>query len=143
MRVKFLRDELFEHEGRNQGHLYLEGEVYDFEPDFAERWLRRGAVELIDADGKPPKPEARFTPLNKVASRGDESDASRRATKGPPGKGAKKPPAGKAPEPKAPEKPADKPAEAKPEASAENAEKKADEPGKPAPLEPPKPGQAG
>jgi len=49
MRVKFLRDELFESEGRNQGPLYKAGEVHDFTDEFAGRWLRRGAaVEVAD-----------------------------------------------------------------------------------------------
>lgn len=147
MRVKFLRDELYEHEGRNQGHLYREGEVYDFEPAFAERWLRRDAVVLIDPDGKPPKPEARFTPLNNVAPRdGEQSDAARRAAKGAPSKAKGKSAAAKPPAPKPPaEKPAETPAETKPEASSSADEKKAEEPAKAAttPLEPPKPGQAG
>ena len=143
MRVKFLRDELYEHEGRNLGHLYREGEVYDFEPSFAERWLRRNAAEAVDGDGKPPKPEARFTPLNTVAPRdGDESEPARRAAKGPPGKGKTKTAAAR---PAATKPPAEPPAPKPAPAAGDEAEKKADEPGgaPPAPLPPPKPGQAG
>jgi uncharacterized protein YodC (DUF2158 family) len=48
MRVKFLKDELYENLGRNKGYEFKEGEKYDFEPSFAERWIRRGIAEEIE-----------------------------------------------------------------------------------------------
>lgn len=48
MRVKFLRDELYENIGRNKGHQFSEGEQYDFTVDFAEKWIGNEAAELVD-----------------------------------------------------------------------------------------------
>jgi hypothetical protein len=50
MKVQFVRDELYENLGRNQGTTYLQNSIHDFEPAFAERWLRRGAVKLVKED---------------------------------------------------------------------------------------------
>lgn len=50
MRVKFIRDEQYESGGRNLGPKFAAGEVYDFTEEFGQRWLRRGAVEVVDAD---------------------------------------------------------------------------------------------
>ncbi len=52
MRVKFLRDELYEHLGRGRGHTFRKDEVYDFESTFADRWIRRNAAEEIGGAGK-------------------------------------------------------------------------------------------
>lgn len=47
MRVRFTRDALYENEGPNKGHEFKSGEVFDFKPDFANRWIRRDdAVEI-------------------------------------------------------------------------------------------------
>lgn len=54
VRVKFLRDELFEHLGRGAGHPYLAGEVYNFDRPFADRWERRGIACVLAADVKAP-----------------------------------------------------------------------------------------
>lgn len=57
-RIKFTRTELYESEGRNKGPTYKEGSTHDFEDDFADRWLRRGAAvevntrEPLPADGE-------------------------------------------------------------------------------------------
>lgn len=50
MRIKFLRDEQYESEGRNTGPKFAAGEVYDFTDEFGQRWVQRGAAELIDSD---------------------------------------------------------------------------------------------
>lgn len=47
MRIKFLRDELYENVGRKQGHPFKKGEVYDVTEDFGERWIRRQAAEAV------------------------------------------------------------------------------------------------
>lgn len=64
MRVKFLRDEQYESEGRNQGPRFAAGEVYDFTEEFGQRWLQRGAVEVIDADKE--VGQNNFKPVTKV-----------------------------------------------------------------------------
>ncbi len=162
MRVRFLRDELYENEGRNQGHLFQEGEEYDFEEAFAQRWLRRNAAELVDGDGKAVDPEQRFTPLNVIERRDDAepSDAVKRAEKGEADRAAaaKRNRSRPSAVPKAPAKPARAPAKAdkgapapkaadaaKVEAPAADAAAEAPGAAAPAqlPLEPPRPGQAG
>lgn len=45
--VKFLSTEQFESEGRNKGPIFDEGQEYDFEASFADRWLQRGVAELV------------------------------------------------------------------------------------------------
>jgi hypothetical protein len=47
-RIKFTRTEQFESEGRNQGPIYVEGSVHDFDDAFADRWLRRSAAVEVD-----------------------------------------------------------------------------------------------
>lgn len=44
----FLRTEQFESEGRGKGPIFEEGQRYEFDGDFADRWLRRGAAELVE-----------------------------------------------------------------------------------------------
>lgn len=157
MRVIFLRDELYEHLGRNQGHLFREGEKYDFEPTFAERWTRRLIAEEI-AGGKPDDgvgTAGPFEPLNTVTPAADApvSAAAKRAAAGAKPKVAA--PAGPRPGSKAAKaaetaaaKPADAPkpvepppASAPPPAAAPPAETPPQ--AQTLPLPPPKPGQAG
>ncbi len=45
--VRFLSTEQFESEGRNKGPIYEEGQEYDFEASFADRWLQRGVADLV------------------------------------------------------------------------------------------------
>ena len=52
MRVTFLRDEIYETEGRKSGHEFKAGEAYDFTDDFAGRWTQRGAAEVVPGDFK-------------------------------------------------------------------------------------------
>ncbi|MEI9964385.1 MAG: hypothetical protein WDM92_06435 [Caulobacteraceae bacterium] len=47
MRIRFVRDEVYETEGRNMGRTFAAGDVIDARKDFAERWLRRGAAEVV------------------------------------------------------------------------------------------------
>jgi hypothetical protein len=54
-RVKFLRTELYESEGRNLGPTYKEGSTHDFEDHLADRWLRRGAA--VEVKTREPLPE--------------------------------------------------------------------------------------
>lgn len=107
VRVRFLRDELYENEGRNQGHLFRKDEEYTFEPAFAERWNRRGAVEIVS--GARPSAIAQFTPLNNVdPAEAEVSDAAKRAAKGEAAKAkaAKSAPKGKTAAKPAPARPA-------------------------------------
>lgn len=67
MRVKFLRDEQYENEGRNLGPKFAEGEVYDFTEAFGQRWVQRGAVEVLDAAVL--VEENTFKPVTKVANK--------------------------------------------------------------------------
>lgn len=48
MRFKFSRDEVYETEGPKKGHKFLKDQEFNFEPNFAERWARRGAGEVTD-----------------------------------------------------------------------------------------------
>jgi len=64
-RVRFLRDEIYESEGRKKGPVYKAGSVHDFEDDFADRWLRRNAAELVD----------RRTPVSAAPDKSDEEPA--------------------------------------------------------------------
>ena len=47
--IRFLQTEQYESEGRNAGPVYIAGDVHEFEDDFADRWIRRGVAELVDA----------------------------------------------------------------------------------------------
>ena len=48
MKVRFTRTAQLESEGRNQGPIFEEGKTYEMEPDFAQRWIRRGVAELAE-----------------------------------------------------------------------------------------------
>lgn len=50
MRVEFTRTEQYENEGRGKGPIFKKGEQYDFTEDFAQRWIRRDAVIVIDPE---------------------------------------------------------------------------------------------
>ena len=50
MKVQFVRDELYENLGRNKGTQYLQNSIHDFTPEFAERWIRRGAAKVVTED---------------------------------------------------------------------------------------------
>lgn len=57
MRIRFLERVQYESEGRGLGPVYEAGSVHDFEPDFANRWLRRGvAAEVSKDEEEPPLP---------------------------------------------------------------------------------------
>lgn len=45
--VRFLDDTQFESEGRGLGPWFLKDEEHTFDPDFAERWIRRGRAVLV------------------------------------------------------------------------------------------------
>jgi hypothetical protein len=144
VKVVFLKDELYEYEGRNQGHLYRKGEQYRFDRLFADRWVRRGLAEVIGEEDKPASLDERFTPLNKVAGAADD-DESPAAKRHKAGQGKKA-----APKPKAPPKPesAPKPPETASDPAPAATEPAATPPASPAPAElpglaPPKPGDAG
>ena len=47
-RVRFTRTVQYESEGRGRGPIYEAGSEHEFEPAFAERWLRRKAAEIIE-----------------------------------------------------------------------------------------------
>lgn len=49
MKIKFIRDAIYETEGPGKGHTFKAGEVHEFEPAFAQRWIRRGMAEEVDA----------------------------------------------------------------------------------------------
>ena len=57
MRVRFVRDEIYETEGRGKGPRYRADHEYDLPDDLAQRWLRRGAA-IVSPDPEPPEPEA-------------------------------------------------------------------------------------
>lgn len=86
-RVKFTRDEEFECEGRHQGHTFKEGEVYDFDEAFAQRWIRRGSVDVL-AGGAPSASE-RFTPVEVVVEVEVAPAVEEAASAKTPGKAAK------------------------------------------------------
>ena len=75
VKVKFLRDEIYETEGRNQGKQFTAGRVYSMSEDQAGRWLRREAAELVEdtataEEEGPAKPRRGRPP--KVRTGGDD-----------------------------------------------------------------------
>lgn len=52
-RIEFVKDELYEHLGRNKGHTFYAAEQYDFTQSFADRWTHRGLAEEIGASKTP------------------------------------------------------------------------------------------
>ena len=79
VKVKFLRDEIYETEGRGLGKQFTAGRVYSMTADQAGRWLRRDAAELVEdataaeEDG-PPKPRRGRPPKAKEGG-GSDDDA--------------------------------------------------------------------
>lgn len=53
-KIRFLRDEQYESEGRKQGPSFAEGETVVASEDFAGRWTRRGSAEVV-GKGEPPE----------------------------------------------------------------------------------------
>lgn len=63
VKVRFLRTEVYETEGFNKGPIFEQGSIHLFDRDFAERWIRRGAAEIVSDDAAaeaaaPAEPEA-------------------------------------------------------------------------------------
>ena len=81
VKVRFLRDEIYETEGRGLGKQFTAGRVYSMTADQAGRWIRRDAAELVEdataaEEDEPPKPRRGRPPKAKVGESddGDESD---------------------------------------------------------------------
>jgi hypothetical protein len=49
--VRFLKTVVYETDGPKKGPVFQEGHTYKFSEEFAQRWIRRGAAELVE-----PKP---------------------------------------------------------------------------------------
>jgi hypothetical protein len=50
MRLKFLRREQFENQGRNKGPVFDVGEIYDLVDALGQRYLDSGAAEQLESD---------------------------------------------------------------------------------------------
>jgi hypothetical protein len=79
VKVKFLRDEIYETEGRNQGKQFTSGRVYSMTEDQAGRWLRREAAELVEdtataEEEGPPKPRRGRPPKVRTQEGGGVDD---------------------------------------------------------------------
>lgn len=48
MRIHFQKDDLYENKGRLDGHQFRAGEIYDFTPTFAQRFIRRDLAVQIE-----------------------------------------------------------------------------------------------
>jgi hypothetical protein len=62
MWVRFTQRAVYETEGFQRGAVYEPGEVHDFRPDIAERWLRRGLAVATERPGRAPRAAAVPTP---------------------------------------------------------------------------------
>lgn len=93
--IRFLQTEQFESEGRNAGPVYIAGDVHEFEDDFADRWIRRGVAELVDAEAEKAEREsaaaaaADLAALEKVNA--DQAAAAQAKAEKPAAKTATKP----------------------------------------------------
>lgn len=102
MRIKFLRDEIYESEGPNKGPKFLEGDVMEVEDHFGERWIRRGAAVRLDTAPETMHRITRVAQAPEAEARLATKRAARKRAATKPAAPAVKPSEAKAAEPKAP-----------------------------------------
>lgn len=75
MKVKFTKDAVYKAGPRAEWPKYKAGEIYDFDDDHAQRWVRRGVAIVYDAAAKKAEQEeaARLAAIEKTEKANDPS----------------------------------------------------------------------